>query len=580
MRNAPQRLAVLFAFSLVALTSTVAQAQPAVAEQGYEAAAAGELQTIAVVGLSSTDELLKKVRFLGQLIGNPQAAFMIEGTLGIYAQKLDKTKPIGLLLQTDGVQFAPLVCLPIDNLPGALEFLQQLQINSEELDNGIYEITAPQQIIYAKQKGSWVYVGQTEASLENPPADPTPLLKSLLTDYDIGARLLAQQVPQPFKDQAVNQLKGAVQAGLEQQPNETAEEYAARAKLAELQIQQLVDLINDLDEMTIGWKIDEQQEQTFLDVLVTAVPGSKMAEQLAPLKNSTTQLAGFVKPNASIVYRLSGKTSPDQAAAQAAQLETTLQAVRRQYATEIDNSEQLSSDRSRDLAKGVMSDLLDATLATSLSGDVDIAMSAKMSTSQMIAIGAVRMLETGKVESALRKLDELAQEEGVTAEYPGFKWNVARYADANFHTLTLPVPADNQQGVEMFGEEVTIAVGIAPEVVYFAAGKKSLPALRKAIEASQAAGEVATKPMEMSVSLSDLFAFANAVDDSSNPILAMLAGLLADSQGKDRIRLTVDAIDRGARYRLLLQPGVLKAIAAAQTAAQLQQQQPFDDGAF
>ncbi|HEY2841154.1 MAG TPA: hypothetical protein VGJ26_18505, partial [Pirellulales bacterium] len=64
------------------------------------------------------DKLIKDITFLGPYLGQPAAGPMAEMVLAQYtmgkaATALDKTKPWGVIVQTDGMQFFYVACLPV-----------------------------------------------------------------------------------------------------------------------------------------------------------------------------------------------------------------------------------------------------------------------------------------------------------------------------------------------------------------------------------------------------------------------------------------------------------------------------------
>lgn len=566
--------ALLLAAVVSAAPSVPAWAQPALEEPAYEAEAATGMATIAVVGVKGYDELMGDIGYLGALGGQPQAAQMIDGMIALFTQGkgivgLDKTKPAGVVVQTDGAQFAQLACLPINDLPAILDLLVNFQVQSEDLGGGVYELTTPDQIIYAKQIGDWVVAGMTEGSLEAAPADPSKFLTPLVKDYDLGARVLVQNVPPMFKQMAIGQLQAGFEAGLEQLDDETDEAFAKRREVAELQIQQIIDLINDLNELTVGWNVDRDAETTRLDLSMTAVPGTNLAAQCAALENCTTSFSGFASEKASLLMRASGKTPADQIEAQREQLQASLSQAKEQALSELDKNNEIPNERVRETVKGVIDDLFEAIEATAMAGETDGALVAIVSPTRLTVIGGATIAKASKVEDALRKLDTLAKEEAGD-EFPGVQWNAAEHAGASFHKLTIPLPPNAPpQAEELFGSQIVMGIGIGDDVAYFAMGKGSVKALFAAIDASAAAGEVSVTPVEMVVSLKDIMETIAAFDESENAATtAMVADLLAGAEGKDKVRLTVSAIESGVRYRLEADKGVLEAIGGAATAVQ------------
>ena len=75
------------------------------------------MKTVAAVACTNYDNLINDVTFIGSLIGQPNIAQSMEGSIAAITEGkglagVDKTKPWGLILQTDGMQFLPVVCLP------------------------------------------------------------------------------------------------------------------------------------------------------------------------------------------------------------------------------------------------------------------------------------------------------------------------------------------------------------------------------------------------------------------------------------------------------------------------------------
>jgi hypothetical protein len=101
--------------------------------------------------------------------------------------------------------------------------------------------------------------------------------------------------------------------------------------------------------------------------------------------------------------------------------------------------------------------------------------------------------------------------------------------------------------------------------VYVAAGRDPMDALKKAIEQSAADVSKSVPPLEISISLSKVADFIAAVGKPhERPQAAKFAAALKQSSGGDHAILRAQPIDNGMRYRLEIEPGVLKAIGLLQ----------------
>src|SRR5262245_23607847 len=99
---------------------TAAPPQPAEDQHGGTPPAAAEMKMVAAIACTNYDHLTSDIDFIGSLIGQPNISQGLEMQLnaitgGKGLSGVDKTKPWGLILQTDGAQFLPVVCLPVTN---------------------------------------------------------------------------------------------------------------------------------------------------------------------------------------------------------------------------------------------------------------------------------------------------------------------------------------------------------------------------------------------------------------------------------------------------------------------------------
>ena len=190
--------------ALLVLAAGVLSARPAFAQaddQTAPAAAPGEIKNVAVVAVSSYDKLIADVGFMGSLADRPELGQMIEGTIALFTQGkglngIDKTKPWGVILQTDGQQFLPVACLPVTDLNQVLGIVQGFGAKVQDAPDGGKQIDLPNgKSIFVKTSGTWAYLAQNGGSLEHLPADPQAALGELVTNYDLGARVSVQNVP-------------------------------------------------------------------------------------------------------------------------------------------------------------------------------------------------------------------------------------------------------------------------------------------------------------------------------------------------------------------------------------------------
>jgi hypothetical protein len=322
-------------------------------------------------------------------------------------------------------------------------------------------------------------------------------------------------------------------------------------------------MINDIDALTLGWAVDAEQQRTYLDFSYFVKPASKLAKQLTAYADTSTNFAGFYRPDAAVTATFAMKGDPSLFQDDIAQFDAMLVTMRQQANKGIDESEDLADEpETRDALKDAVGDLIDAFGSTIKSGQMDGGLSVDISADSLTAVAGLFVKDPAKLEEGLKKLDAAGakRKEGRVSEV---KWNAASHAGVNFHTITVPVPEDQAEPRRMLGEKAEIAVGIGKEAVYLAIGRDNLEAVKKAIDASAAEPGKKVPPFEMAVSLAPMIEMAAAKADEADQkaIMESVADMLRnEAQGRDHIRVVGHLVPNGLRYRFEAEEGVLRAI--------------------
>ena len=553
MKNAFRKLLLLALLPTLVVAHGAERIDTAVAQ---EASTAG-MKTIAVLSLTSYDELLKNLDFIGELAGQPGSAQQAEMMINLFTQGqglagLDKSKPSGVLVQTDGMSIVPLAFIPVSEAKPLLDVLAAFDITSEEGENGVYTVQAGPQELFVKSQGSWAFIAHTVEALAAAPENPQQLLAGLDKEYDVALRLNVQNLPAMFSQRAIQALKGGVAEGLQQMPGEAAADYETRQKVVQAAMSDIEDAIRDTDQVTLGWSLNTEQKTTHLDCQLVAVEGSKLAKQFAESAAVKTSFGGFVSPEGAFTMTMAGKMT-DKYIVRAV---TMLGDLRRKMMERIDEEADLPDDAARETVKAAMGDLLDAAKATIEGGILDVGCSLQLGSQSLTLSGGARIASSDRVEQAVRKLAELAETE---EDFPGVQWNADSHGDVQFHTLQIPAPNDDARKV--FGDQLNVVLGIGPDSVYFAIGTDVLKAIKDAMDRSNSGAGEDLPPVAVEVSLSQIMRFAAAHD--TDPQVALLAGIFSDLEGKDHISITARAIKNGFQYRMEVEEGVLAAIGKA-----------------
>lgn len=517
----------------------------------------GDTNPVLIVTISSVDDLLEDVTYLTELAGAPHFGQMAGAMAEGYIQGLDNRRPIAILVQSGGEDVRPLGLLPVKDLDTFLAGLSEQLGKPQDAGNGVWELAGPAPI-FVKESNDWAYVAQSAEDLDELPHDPLSKLDGLHSKYDVAVRGFIQNVPVGYREMALAQIKEGMETQLENLPEDGDPQVELKRRLAKNQMNQWEALLNEYDQLTIGWLTDAANKVVNLDMTVTAVPGTKTARQMASLQNGKTDFGGFFKKNAALTIQSFGKIPPedlDQAMA-------ILDPAREAAMAEIEEEDDIS-DPNKEVYKRIVGGLLDIVEATLKDGTIDAAVSVILTDRTLSVVSAAHVVDTQKLELMLRELVAMEKE---NPEFPEVKLNAHEHAGVRFHTMSVPVP-DDDDAREILGENMKLAIGIGKAEVYLGIGEDCVRRLQTAIDRSSS--QASSAPFQMLIALGPIMQFMANVND--NPMVtAMAAELQKAGEGDDHILTTGKPIENGAMYRLQINEGVIRALGIGAQSANLQ----------
>jgi hypothetical protein len=519
------------------------------------AALAQTPKPVLVVSISSVDEFMGDVDYLTKAAGAEDYGNLFKLMAAPYTVGIDKTKPWGVIVQSDGDEFLPLGFVPVKDLKTVFDALKEQIGEPRDAGGGIFELTDPAPM-YIKEAGGFAFIASESKFLETLPDDPVKLLGGLNTEYDLAVRAYAQNVPQAQKDWAIEQVKEQNARALEQQlqgKTEDDPEYKLAKRISENQLARLIDMINDTDEATIGWSTDGMAKKTYLDVSLVAKAGTPTAKRMELYKDNETAHAGFELSGAAVTLGITTRVDKDDID----QISALMEAVKTKAFEEIDTDGDLDTDSKKAKAKEVVGGLIDVLTKTCESGKLDGGAALVLAPKEMTFVAGGNVADPEALETALRDLVDLAKDE---PDFPMVKFDAETYKGIAFHTLSVPVPADEEEAREVLGEKLDVVVGIGKSAAYLSLGHDAGGTLKKVIDASSAKKPDA-QPMSLNVALTPIFKFAASVQDQ--PVLELIATTLEKSEGSDNVVVEATPMENGVQYRVTIEEGIFKAIGQA-----------------
>jgi len=504
------------------------------------------------------DKLMSNVEYIGKIAQQPDLAKGLEeaiakmtGSDGKGIPGLDGAKPWCVVVQTKGEEFPVYAFVPVTDFKKLMETLPNLNIEVKQ-DGDVYEIAAGAQTMFVAGKGNWAVLATSAEALKDAPADPLALVGDMYKRYDLAVHVAMQNVPQQFRKMIVDQLEMGIALGTERMPGETDEMHAIRQNMARQSLKQITSLFEEVESLQLGLAIDQQSKSAYLDLDIKAVPGTETAKDMELLKDAKTDFAGFELPGAAVTLNVSSKLSDSDVA----ELKKILDATRAQTMKELEG-QNLGAEEIK-IAKQLLGDLFDVVTKTVEAKKADVGMSLMLDPKAITVVAGMAVADAPKLEGVVKKLVEMVgKEEPEVAKH--IKLDAETYNGVRMHVASIPL--DEEEPKKFFGENVDMVLGVTDGALYLGMGRDAMKTLKSAIDKSKSQAGKQTAPLKLAVALGPIFKLAAEQAPGADKQMAiMMAMMLDQAKGKDRISITASVIPDGQRLRIELDEGVLKAI--------------------
>jgi hypothetical protein len=513
-----------------------------------------------IVAFAGYDKLKADAEYLGKLTGNPMIAQGLDAALKQATQGdglagVDTSKPWGAQIFAEEGKPHFVAFVPVSDVGKLMGLLGKFGLEPKDAADGVKELETPGQSLFLKDSGGWLFVADEAAVLKQAPADPVAALAGLQNKYEVSARASVKNLPDEWKQQVLGLLQmGAMFAA--QNPD-----AADAAAMLQQSIQQITTLMNELDEVVVGFGLDQTAGSAVWDINITALPGTKTAQSFAALADTKTDFAGLNVPGAAVTMQFAQKMSADDIK----QAKTSMGFYRKRILAAV--TEQDLDETDKKAAEQIVGDLFDVLDKTLDGGKMDggLAMILNPTAATMVFGGLV--VDAPKLEKILKTLvADVAKQQPDLAKL--IKFDAETHEGVRFHTAAIPVPdePDTKAFFAAAGNPLELVVGAGDQALYVAVGRDAAKTLKQVITASKAAPGTAIPPSRLSVAGGAIakFVAAMAADEPEvKQVAEMLAQLLAQSPGKDHLTITAKAVPNGSTTRIEIEQGLLKAIPMA-----------------
>lgn len=511
-----------------------------------------EFKPAVVVSVASIDKIMDDMTYLADVGGARENATMFKGMVGLMTAGVDPKRPSGAYFTFKGAEEPVAVAfIPVTDLKGLLKIHEGTIGEPEDVGDGLLRIDGPNGMpVYLKDTGTWAFASQDKNLLAATPADPAKLLGGLDKKYTLAARVMVRNIPAELREMAIRQMQQGIERQLEEAAESDDENRELMEALSRNNLESVKRLVEESDEIEIGWAVDSMAKNTYIDFSMTAVPGTKLAAQMATVKSTKSDYAGFLLENAAASLLISHEPSQEDIA----RWTSVLDSMNKRAIEAIENDSDLESDKEKAAAKEIVSSLIGVLRKTAEGGKLDGGAAVLLGEAggTTVAFGG-RLSDTAELDRALRKAAKLAERE---EDFPGIKFDAGKQGDVALHTMSIPLDDAEEQARAMFGDELDVTFGVGGGSFYLVLGKDATATLKKIIEKSAAAAGTEQPPMQLHVAVAPIIDFIAEMDD--NPVTAMVAASADKVRGNDSVSIVSTPIKNGSRTRVQIDEGVLK----------------------
>lgn len=540
----------------LAMAGLLLAAMPLVALHAQDA----EFKPVAVVSVAPIKKVLADVQYLADAAGQTDAGRMAVLLSAPFTEGIDKSRPVGVVVMTNGQEFAPTAYLPVADFDKLVTTATEQIGPPQDVGDGIKMFTPNQMPVFVKDAGNWAILAMDQEKLANPLADPTVFLKDLPEQYDLAFQFFPGNIPEIYRTVIIEQMKTGIELSLEQEPDETDEEFAVRKQELTEKMAEAERLFTELEDIIIGWNVDATKQGTYIDVAYTAVEGSELAKSIAMNSDLTSEFAGFSSSAAAVNFQGTQKLSETEIARMVNQIND----FRDQGVRQLESDSELEGE-DLESAKKVIDLAIDTLIETVRTGSIDGAMMLDLADGKGTFLAGAHVADGKRVEDGVKEMLKLASADG---EVPPVKWDAETYQAIRLHVMQIPLDDAPPEAKEILGENPEVILGVAEKSIYVAGGNDAMARLKKAIDDSIAGTDTKVSVLELHYAILPILKLIQKTNPE--PLPGIDAGIQAMSGGADKFAVTVDMEQRFMRVRIMLEEGVIKAIGAgvaAQNAA-------------
>jgi hypothetical protein len=268
-------------------------------------------QPALVLRIASVDTLVQDARYLAEVVGKGEEAKQAEQFLKSFTGEkglggLDTSKPFGLYGHLEGQVRTSRVALllPVSDETAFLDLLNGLNIKGEKDGDGVYKVELPggQLPVYYRFANKYVYSTIAEKSnLDKEKLLPPERIFQANETGTLSLKINIDEVPDSVRTLVLGEAerRSAVFKD-EKKKGETKAQKAFHGQLIDEMVAQTKVFLKEGKSLRLGLDIDRRSGDLSASVIVTAKPGSSMAESIANVGKTKSISASLLSPESAL----------------------------------------------------------------------------------------------------------------------------------------------------------------------------------------------------------------------------------------------------------------------------------------
>ena len=514
---------------------------------GLQAKAQSDPEPAIVICMAPLKEQMKDIGYIAEAAGFGQMSFLIKMQMEQFLKGIDTENPSGVLMYLGEDQKDPRAIgfLPISDMEQFLEIVDQYAKVEEGADlTTIIPDSGPELLM--KEVNGYAYFSDREEMFEFLPNDPVGLAGDLPENYNIGAKVFAQRIPASLRESWLDEIEDSYAKSIEEMgglPSDVQEQNF------EMQMKTIRSLINETEEMVIGLAANSTTESMYIDLQMTGLEGSKIANESATQEGiEASKFSSLLMDEATFTANICVEISEEDAKQQLAMLGS----LRDELADELNDSDM--TDKELEMAESIADDMFEVFKDTVEEGRMDVAMVVNTGEDQTdFAIG-FQVSDARKLEDAVKDLARMAENEPGFGEVVEFNLNSGTLEGLQLHEVVVQLASSPPEVTDYLGDELTLLLAVGKKEIYIVGSSDDPMVLLKEAVNPNNANENEQVMMQYNLFLGPLLEMSSAIE--GDEMTEKMSDLLAET-GKDRIRLDAQWIKNGFKGRFDIQDGVL-----------------------